>query len=155
MGDHGDRDDDPLVVTGVVPPPRRWLVAVYAVQVVIAVLLLLDEPHPLRWLLVLLWVVGFLTVAGGGRWVSRHPPQVALGREGLSVRSSLGRTRRFAWEDVSRLAVDPPGGPRTLTLFERPNGFRRLLVLREEDVEPVRERWERVRQSPASSRPER
>jgi hypothetical protein len=69
-----------------------------------------------------------------------------------TLSQAIGRTRHYAWEEISRLQVDPPGGPRILSVHLKSGGFRRLIRLQDDDVPQVVARWTAVEQHRRATR---
>ncbi len=138
----GSADD--LVMRAVAPTTPRWMVYLYAFQAALGVHLAFGDPAPWRWGAVGFWLLSAAFFAVLRRREQRHGARLTLSADGLVFTPVLGRTRTYPWEDVERLDVDPPGGPRFAHLSLRSGRWHRLLVVPDEQVDAVKARWAAV-----------
>jgi len=138
--------DDVLVVRAAAPTLPRWLIYLYAAQVVLAALQVAFDRSTSHWALLACWLVGLALIIAARALEGRRPTELSLTPDGITLRQAIGRTRHYAWEEISRLQVDPPGGPRILSVHLKSGGFRRLIRLQDDDVPQVVARWTAVEQ---------
>jgi hypothetical protein len=144
MANGQDSADEIVVVTAASPSFPRWLAYLAAFEVVLATLRLASDRSVFPWTMLAAWLVGLLLIVGARGVEARRPTELTLTPEGMTLRQAIGRTRHYAWEEISRLQVDPPGGPRILSVHLKSGGFRRLIRLQDDDVPQVLARWTAV-----------
>ena len=127
---------------GAVP---RWLLLVYGLNGLGALVHVVFDPEAIWVVLLALWAALIATYVVGRHREKRRPAELVLTPREVIKRPAFGRTRSTPWSEVQNLYVDPPGGSRYVTVTLRDRRSLRLLAVRDEDVPAVKARWESIR----------
>ncbi len=146
MTEQDRSEDDDLVVRVVDPPVSRWFYALAAVLLGNALAQALQGSEPARWVLLPVTLLYAAVVVTGRVLAAKRPSELVMTRDSLILRPGVGRVRRYPWSEVTRLDIDPPGGPRMVNIHLRPRRFCVFGALPEGAVPAVKARWSEVKQ---------